>query len=140
MNDKLYDLPEVRAEKFQRLTLGVILFVAYVIQSSWPVLFVAAVMALACFASARFTPFYRLHFWWTKAEPALHLPADYSRGSRFACSLGFLFLAGALFLFQRGIPDIAWLLVLLVAILSTLAGTVGFCLGSVIYMKLFTRG
>jgi hypothetical protein len=58
---------------------------------------------------------------------------------RFACLLACILLSAGLFLFYIGQQKIAWAMVLFVGGLSIMAGTIGFCLGAVIYALAFER-
>jgi hypothetical protein len=62
-----------------------------------------------------------------------------SKSSRFACSVGFIFLIAGLFFFQFQQSSAAWVLVLIAGTVSIVAGTTGFCLGAAMYSMLFKK-
>jgi len=129
---------EVRAEKFQRLILGSLLFFSYIFQYIPIVPLVISIMILSCLFSAKYTPFYQLFIRILKKPGSSETGCDIACGAnRFACFLGAFFLAVGLLLFYLGKQDVAWILVLVVGTLSVLAGTIGFCLGAALYAILF---
>jgi hypothetical protein len=143
MTGQAGECPEVKAEKFQRLVLGSLLFAAFVFQYVPLVALVAVIMLVSSFFGVQYTPCYRLYLWAkhgkSKDKAATLCTLD-GGASRFACSLGLLFLATSIVLFLLNLKHIAWPLVLVVGTLSVLAGTVGFCLGTAIHALLFRSG
>ncbi len=136
---------EAKAERFQRLVLGSLLFLSYVFQVMPIIIFVAAVILISCVFGVKYTPFFRL---WLVAINRLSTPPSTpmesgcplgDTASRFACAIGFLFLATGIIFFYMGYETAAWSLVLIVGTLSVLAGTTGFCLGTAIYALLFRQ-
>ena len=129
---------EDRAEKFQRLIMGSLLFLSYILDFIPIVIFVAFVMITGCIFTAKYTPFYQAFIRLSKerSTPGTGCECDCT-ANRFACFLGFLFLAASVVLFTLGVKNIAWALVLIVGSISILAGTLGFCLGTALYVLIF---
>jgi hypothetical protein len=142
MNSKKKECLETKAEKFQRLILGSLLFISYIFHYMPIVIFVAIIMFVSCLFSAKHTPFYQLYI--RAINPISNASITTgsactfdSRGNRFACGIGWVFLTASMLFFYPGKDGIAWILVLIVGFLSVLAGTTGFCLGTAIYALLF---
>lgn len=128
------------AVRFQRVTQGALLLIA--VQFQWMPLavFVLAVMIVGILLSFRCAMFALLYV--ALIRPALKssppssscgCPID-SKEERFACTLGFLFVASGVWLhYQFAWPVLPWVLIGLTGALSLLAGTTGFCVGSALY-------
>jgi hypothetical protein len=124
------------AVKFQRLMQGVLLLTAVLFQWMLLVYLTFLIMLVGVCYSPRYAPFAFLYYRFlrpifkpVRVEEAC--PVDL-QAERFACTLGTSFLALAIVLNYYGYQA-AWIFVGVVAALSLLAGTVGFCLGSLIY-------
>jgi dolichol kinase len=133
---------ETKGVKFQRLLSGILLFLAYGFQHIPLVMFVAMIMLVTCVCGP--TPFYRLcgrvlNRISQDSEASETCCTDNRSSYRFSCGIGLAFLVTSLGLFYLGQGSIAWAMVLIVASLSTVAGTVGFCLGNAVYVLLFER-
>lgn len=133
-----------KAEKFQRVLLGVILLFSYLFQYIQLVYIVALVMFISSFLGAKYTPFFQIHLKFINPESrrstgqalaCFNNPSE----SRFACGLALIFLIAGVILFYTGKENVAWVFILVVAALSILAGTIGFCLGAAIYVSLFGK-
>lgn len=142
---KKHECTEARAQNFQRLILGGLLFSSYLFQYIPIATFVATVMAVSSLFGIRYTPLYQLY---TKVlSSKLKMPDTEIKkcimdkeADRFACGLGFLFLLIGIPLYYTGHATIAWIAVVLVGVLSILAATTGFCLGTAIYLLVFNKG
>lgn len=131
---------DLRAQKFQRLVLGTFLLSAYILQYSPIVIFVVINLAVSFLLTIQSTPFYQLYIWILKSGPASVATCDSdSKGNRFSSLLGCVFLTLSLLLFYVDETSAAWILVLLVGTLLLIGGTVGFCLGTALYVMLFQR-
>jgi hypothetical protein len=134
----------VKAEKFQRLLLGILLFISYFFLYYPIVYFVAFIILISALFGSKYTPFFQ--FYQKIIEPKVNSSssnalscADNSGANKFACSLGIICLITSMSFFYLGKETVAWILVVIVGVLSVLAGTVGFCLGTALYAVLFTK-
>jgi hypothetical protein len=130
---------ESRALRFQRVLQGGLLFGAYAFDCVTLIVIVAVTMVLSCFSS-RCNPLYLFGLLMPASKPdtATGCPMD-RQAEKFACALGLCFTATGLVLINAGRTFAGWSLVLLVGCLSVLAGTVGFCLGTVVYVTLLKK-
>ncbi len=120
--------------KFQRLIFGILLLAAFIVDGITLVAVIAILMVILAIIPWRYSPTYLLHRLHSPAPPKMYEPD--SSEAAFACCLGAFFLLVGLVCHYFGMENLAWTLVLIVAVLSLLAGTVGFCLGSFIFLWL----
>ncbi len=125
--------------KFQRLVFGLLLLLAFVFDQILIVGAVALLMIIFTFVPICYSPIYRLHRYFNSTSQLPIVCVENSKEEAFACSLGAFFLISGIVCYYLGPDQIAWSLVIIVAVLSLLAGTVGFCLGSLIYFWLKKR-
>jgi hypothetical protein len=142
MNGKREQCSGTKAEKFQKLVLGMLLFLSYGIQYVPGVIFVALVMLISCLFGPKYTPFYLLYTkipgTSSKVSTTRDVKCSLDGGAnRFSCGMGVTFLTASIAFLYLDHGSIGWSLALIVATLSALAGTVGFCLGVAIYALLF---
>jgi hypothetical protein len=131
MTDKNAASHNPRAIKFQRLLFGILLLVAFVFNWLPPVILVAALMLLFTFVPMKYSPFYRLYLVLSRETEDGCLC---SKGeTSFTCGVGGAVLSLAVYLDFTGVNTVAWILTVLVAGMLLLAGTTGFCLGSLVY-------
>ena len=127
-----------KAEKFQRLIIGIILLGAYIFDFIPAVIFVAVIMTISSIFSAKYSPFIQLYIRLKKPLPSLSVVQRKScQANRFACLMGLVLLMGSFFSFYLNIEKVGWLLVVIVGTLSIIAGTIGFCLGNAFYALIF---
>ncbi len=131
MTDKNAVSLNPRAIKLQRLLFGILLLIAFVFNWSPLVILVAVLMLLFIFAPMKYSPFYRIYFVCSRETADERMCSEGE--TSFACGLGGFVLAFAVYLDFTGVNTVAWILVVLVAGMSLLAGTTGFCLGSLVY-------
>ncbi len=138
MNSDRFHCTDEKAEKFQRLFLGIILLVAYIFEFIPAVIFVAVIMTISSVFSVKYSPIYLSYIRFKKPVPSLDVVQEKTcQSSRFACLLGLILLMGSFFLFYLKFQTLGWFLVVFVGTLSVIAGTIGFCLGSAIYVLIF---
>ena len=127
-----------KAEKFQRLILGIILLGAYIFEFIPAVIFVAVIMTISSVFSIKYSPIHQLYIKLKKPVPSLNVVQSTScKVNRFACLLGLVLIVGSFFSFYLKIETLGWFLVVFVGTLSIIAGTIGFCLGSALYVLIF---
>lgn len=129
-----------KAQKFQRLVMGALLLTAYVLQYSPIVIFVVINLVVSFLFTIQATPFYQLYIRISRSGRASAATCDSdSKGNRFSSLLGCVVLTLSLLLFYFDEASVAWVLVLMVGTLLIIGGTVGFCLGTALYVMLFQR-
>jgi L-asparagine transporter-like permease len=127
-----------KAEKFQRLMLGIILLGAYIFEFIPAVIFVAVIMTISSVFSVKYSPIYQSYIRFKKPAPSLNVVQGTTcQVNRFACLLGLVLLMGSFLSFYLKIETLGWFLVVLVGTMSIIAGTIGFCLGSALYVLIF---
>ncbi|MCB0190255.1 MAG: DUF4395 domain-containing protein, partial [Caldilineaceae bacterium] len=139
------DLPirqiDQRALTFNQSMIIAILAIAFLLDTSWLVAFVAAVMAIGTIwpAAGLFKMIYShllrpLHL----LQP--QLIADDPRPHLFAQGVGAMVLLAAMALFTTGMPIAAWILVGLVVLLAAINLIFAFCVGCFLYFQLAQWG
>jgi hypothetical protein len=138
MSSNQFQSTDQKAEKFQRLILGIILLGAYIFEFIPAVIFVAVIMTISSVFSLKFSPIHQLYIRLKKPIPSLSVVQRTScQVNRFACLLGLVLILGSFFSFYLKIETLGWFLVVFVGTLSVIAGTIGFCLGSALYALIF---
>jgi hypothetical protein len=133
-----------KAIKFQRLVLGILLFISYVFQFIPMVIFVGIIILASSLLKIKYTPFFQLYIRIINPAPET-LSSEESKclcdtgADRFASMIGFILLTAGIVLFYSGKPGIIWVLALIVGTLLALAGTTGFCIGTALYGILFRK-
>jgi hypothetical protein len=141
MNSNQIQSTDEKAEKFQRLILGIILLGAYIFEFIPVVIFVTVIMTISSVFSVKYSPIYQSYIRFKKPVPSLNVVQEKAcQSSRFACLLGLILLMGSFFSFYLKIETLGWFLVVFVGTLSIIAGTIGFCLGSALYVSIFRNG
>jgi hypothetical protein len=138
MSSDRFHCTDEKAEKFQRLFLGIILLGAYIFEYIPAVIFVAVIMTISSVFSVKYSPIYQSYIRFKKPVPSLDVVQEKAcQSSRFACLLGLILLMGSFFSFYLKIETLGWFLAVFVGTLSVIAGTIGFCLGSALYVLIF---
>lgn len=131
MNNLRYDL---RAVRFQRLIIGLILLAGFVF--SYIPLVVAALILFLIFLifPPRFSPLYRLYFAFKGVN---EVGCDCDPGEvRFSCLLGTVIVVVGVIMYLFGHGYMGMFFIFIAAVLSVIAGTTGFCLGKLVYVWL----
>jgi hypothetical protein len=138
MSSDQFHCTDEKAEKFQRLCLGIILLISYIFEYIPTAIFVAVMMTISSVFSVKYSPIYQLYIRLKKPVPSLKVIQETTcQASRFACLLGLILLIGSFFSFYLKIETLGWFLVVFVGTLSIIAGTIGFCLGSALFVLIF---
>ena len=141
MSSDQFHCTDEKAEKFQRLILGIILLGAYIFEFIPAVIFVAFIMTISSVFSVKYSPIYQSYVRRKKTVPTLNVVQGTTcQVNRFACLLGLVLLMGSFLSFYLKIETLGWFLVVFVGTLSVIAGTIGFCLGSALYVLIFRNG
>ncbi|HYN90560.1 MAG TPA: DUF4395 domain-containing protein, partial [Thermoleophilaceae bacterium] len=117
-----------RAPRTNQAVIGVLSLVAFITGAEWLVAVLAAQLAIGLTLGRRFCLPCLLYF--ELFQPRFgEGPIEDSRPPRFANMVGVAFLGAATLAFVLGVPDLGWMLTLIVAALALLAATTGLCAG-----------
>ncbi|RME64938.1 MAG: hypothetical protein D6778_07115, partial [Nitrospirae bacterium] len=119
---------------FQRLSVGTILLVGFVLDYWGLVFFVTLLLGVFLVLPPEFSPFYRLYLSIKGKERTSC--ACVGTEVRAGCIFGISLLALALVFKSLNLPGLARPLVFLVSALSIVAGVSDFCLGWAVYLLL----
>lgn len=119
--------------KFSRLIYGILVLVAYFLQSDWLILLVSVLTILGAF-SFRFNIPYQLHKDLQKRKAVAPSAKDFGELSFVSGMTGVLLLIGFLLLRFTPYTSFAWIYILVVAAMIFLACLVGFCVATFMYL------
>ena len=129
------------ALKFNQIAIITLLIIAFLLNQSWLVGFVALVMLVSTWRPQAGL-FKRIYQHWIKPQGWMTplLIRDEQQPHLFAQGVGGIFLAASVIAFLLGSPFIGWLLVGIVVVLAAVNLFLGFCLGCYLYYQFARRG
>jgi hypothetical protein len=122
--------------RFSRAIYGLMTVIAFFIHNEWLLLATVILMALGTF-SLRLNIFYELHYQFEEIILKKHLPPIQKESGELSFVSGMtatLLLIGYLLIHFKIHADIAWIYILVVALLIFLACFVGLCLATMMYI------
>ncbi len=122
-----------RSLKFSRFVYGLLVLVAYLIQSKWLLLLVSVLTILGAFSLVFNIP-YQMHKYFQKKRAVNPSEKDFGELSFVSAATGFLLLIGFLLLEFTEYTSLAWIYVLIVDAMIFLACLVGFCVATLMYV------
>jgi hypothetical protein len=124
--------------RFSRFIYGLLVLIAYLLQSEWLILIVSILTILSAI-SLKLNVSYHLHLQTKKSleKEKLELThKDFGELSFVSAMTGIMLLAGFLLLHYTPYTTLAWTYILIVAAMVFLACFVGFCVATLMYVFL----
>lgn len=130
---------DVNIPRFNQACVAILTALAFVTNSVWLVVIVAAALAATRFLGRRYALFTQLYL--RAVAPRLDGTPDTEPAGppRFAQLVGTVFLVGASVALLAGWTAIGWALALIVASLAALAALTRICVGCIIYERALGR-